>query len=231
MDKQVDINDPQQYTEEWFNIIAIPIGKEFELPNVSSTIYLNGFASINFPMRNLQTHVHSFFNSYQVCPNRSMHMRYQPNRSLTNQEALMPGVFSSPWLVPKQEPQILHESYSSWLDIDHGQNHSKPEKIQENPTEKKITRAPQTDTRGNHKCFMCNISFGSGNALGGHMSFHAKKRKREAMRNISRPFNSDNSFFDFVDRLGFKDPSTPAAIVSTITSNSMAPTNMKDGRI
>lgn len=183
MDKQVDINDPQQYTEERFNIIAIPIGKEFELPNVSSTIYLNGFASINFPMRNLQTHVHSFFNSYQVCP----------NRSLTNQEAHMPGVFSSPWLVPKQEPQILPESNSSWLDIN-GQNHSKPEKIQENPTEKKITHAPQTDTRGNHKCFLCNISFGSGNALGGHMSFHAKKRKREAMRNISQPFNSDNSF-------------------------------------
>jgi hypothetical protein len=182
MDKQVDINDPQQYTEEWFNVIPInPIGKEFELPNVSST------------MRSLQTHVHSFFNSYhQVYPNRSMHMRYQPG-------------------VPKQEPQILPETnISSWLD------HSKPEK--------KIIDAvlpDQTDpTRGNHKCFLCNVSFGSGNALGGHMSSHARKRKREAMRNISQPFNSENSFFDFVDRLGFKDLSTPA----TITSNSMGPT-------
>lgn len=59
------------------------------------------------------------------------------------------------------------------------------------------------------------------------MSSHAKKRKVEAMRNISQPFNSDNSFFDFVDRLRFKYPSTPVTIVSTITSNSIAPANMK----
>lgn len=111
--------------------------------------------------------------------------------------------------VPKQEPQILPETnYSSGLD------HSKPEK--------KIIDAVSS---GNHKCFLCNVSFGSGNALGGHMSSHARKRKREAMRNISQPFNSENSFFDFVDRLGFKDASTPKTnIVSTITSNSMGPT-------
>ncbi|KAJ4724132.1 C2H2-like zinc finger protein [Melia azedarach] len=36
---------------------------------------------------------------------------------------------------------------------------------------------------GDHKCFVCNVTFATGNALGGHMSSHAKKRKMEVMRN------------------------------------------------
>ena len=30
--------DLQQYSDEWFDIINVPIGKEFELPNISNTL-------------------------------------------------------------------------------------------------------------------------------------------------------------------------------------------------
>lgn len=30
--------DLQQYSHEWFDIINVPVGKEFELPNISNTI-------------------------------------------------------------------------------------------------------------------------------------------------------------------------------------------------
>ncbi|GLT82329.1 hypothetical protein SLE2022_007170 [Rubroshorea leprosula] len=33
-----------------------------------------------------------------------------------------------------------------------------------------------------YKCFVCDLTFPNGNALGGHMSYHAKKRKLEAMK-------------------------------------------------
>lgn len=41
----------------------------------------------------------------------------------------------------------------------------------------------QSDFEGDHKCFVCNVGFSTGNALGGHMSSHAKKRKMEVMKN------------------------------------------------
>lgn len=34
--------------------------------------------------------------------------------------------------------------------------------------------------RNLHRCRLCNMSFSTGNALGGHMSFHAKQKKLEA---------------------------------------------------
>lgn len=56
-----------------------------------------------------------------------------------------------------------------------------------------------------HRCDKCNVSFATGNALGGHMSHHSKRRKKEAMK-IWKKNNpgAKYSFFDFVDSLGFQ---------------------------
>ncbi|GMY16149.1 protein TsetseEP-like [Fagus crenata] len=341
-------NDPQKYSEEWFNMAKIPIAKEFELPNVSNTmnhhwintinmpipeisleypiietelnlscnteihmaaipiigsavkmenhevfapnppplqtpkgeIFLSGtsrshgYVGINglttmlnrqpcvpcnislnvspaginlFPRTNQQSNLHTFLNSYhQFCPNRSKaHMTYQPahfqgitktlfpclglglmtnqenpNSSthrvnqptyvsiMEKQETLVPGLVNSQILEPKQEPQVLPEINSSQVGSVLGSKPQKPKKNKgKNPITKK-TNANQTDPPVEHKCFQCQKVFLSGNALGGHMSCHARKRKREAMKNIDKPFGPENSFFDFIDSLGFENRSS-----------------------
>ena len=137
---------------------------------------------------------------------------------------------SPPLLVPKQEPQGHPENNSPQVDVD-GQNHSsrvlgttmkpnssksgepKPKKIKrKNPIAKKTNESQTTPPHPvEHKCFQCHKLFRSGNALGGHMSSHAKRRKMEAMRYISKPFGLGNSFFDLIDSLGFEDLSSPCA--------------------
>ena len=137
---------------------------------------------------------------------------------------------SPPLLVPKQEPQVHPENNSPQVDVD-GQNHSsrvlgttmkpnssksgepKPKKIKrKNPIAKKTNETQTTPPHPvEHKCFQCHKLFRSGNALGGHMSSHAKRRKMEAMRYISKPFGLGNSFFDLIDSLGFEDLSSPCA--------------------
>lgn len=39
MEKSVE-HDPQQYSEEWFNV-AVLLGKEFELPNISNPPFID----------------------------------------------------------------------------------------------------------------------------------------------------------------------------------------------
>lgn len=52
MEKNVD-DDPMQYSEEWFNMVELT-GKEFELPNISSTFYNWWFSkNENLSMPNL----------------------------------------------------------------------------------------------------------------------------------------------------------------------------------
>uniref|UniRef100_A0A2N9H5P2 C2H2-type domain-containing protein n=1 Tax=Fagus sylvatica TaxID=28930 RepID=A0A2N9H5P2_FAGSY len=306
-------NDPQKYSEEWFNMAKIPIAKEFELPNVSNTMNHHWINTINmpipeisleypiietelnlscnteihmaaipiigsavkmenhevfapnppplqtpkgeiflsginlFPRTNQQSNLHTFLNSYhQFCPNRSKaNMTYQPahfqgitktlfpclglglmtnqenpNSSthrvnqptyvsiMEKQETLVPGLVNSQILVPKQEPQVLPEINSSQVGSVLGSKPQKPKKNKgKNPITKK-TNANQTDPPVEHKCFQCQKVFLSGNALGGHMSCHARKRKREAMKNIDKRFGPENSFFDFIDSLGFENRSS-----------------------
>ncbi|KAJ6714098.1 hypothetical protein OIU85_025691 [Salix viminalis] len=57
----------------------------------------------------------------------------------------------------------------------------------------------QTSRDLKHKCFICKASFINGNALGGHMSYHAKKRKIEAWRR--------GQFFEPGSASGFGDSS------------------------
>lgn len=57
----------------------------------------------------------------------------------------------------------------------------------------------QTSRAHKHKCFICKASFINGNALGGHMSYHAKKRKIEASRR--------GQFFESGTASGFGDSS------------------------
>ncbi|KAJ6713420.1 hypothetical protein OIU79_009415 [Salix purpurea] len=57
----------------------------------------------------------------------------------------------------------------------------------------------QTSRDIKHKCFICKASFINGNALGGHMSYHAKKRKIEAWRR--------GQFFEPGSASGFGDSS------------------------
>ncbi|KAK9999744.1 hypothetical protein SO802_019347 [Lithocarpus litseifolius] len=143
---------------------------------------------------------------------------------------VLPENNSPPLLVPKQEPQVHPENNSPQVDMD-SQNHSslvlgstmKPNSFKSGgPNPKKIKRknpiakkTNETQTKPphpvEHKCFQCHKLFQSGNALGGHMSSHAKRRKMEAMRYISKPFGLGNSFFDFIDSLGFEDLSSPCA--------------------
>ena len=143
---------------------------------------------------------------------------------------VLPENNSPPLLVPKQEPQVHPENNSPQVDVD-GQNHSsrvlgttmkpnssksgepKPKKIKrKNPIAKKTNETQTTPPHPvEHKCFQCHKLFRSGNALGGHMSSHAKRRKMEAMRYISKPFGLGNSFFDLIDSLGFEDLSSPCA--------------------
>jgi hypothetical protein len=57
----------------------------------------------------------------------------------------------------------------------------------------------QTSRAHKHKCFICKASFINGNALGGHMSYHAKKRKIEASQR--------GQFFESGTASGFGDSS------------------------
>ncbi|XP_050272055.1 uncharacterized protein LOC126715459 [Quercus robur] len=162
----------------------------------------------------------------QVLPENDSHPMLIPKQELQ----VLPENNSPPLLVPKQEPQVHPENNSPQVDMD-SQNHSsrvlgstmkpnssksgepKPKKIKrKNPIAKKTN---ETQTKPphpvEHKCFQCHKLFQSGNALGGHMSSHAKRRKMEAMRYISKQFALGNSFFDFIDSLGFEDLSSPCA--------------------
>ena len=162
----------------------------------------------------------------QVLPENDSHPMLIPKQELQ----VLPENNSPPLLVPKQEPQVHPENNSPQVDMD-SQNHSsrvlgstmkpnssksgepKPKKIKrKNPIAKKTN---ETQTKPphpvEHKCFQCHKLFQSGNALGGHMSSHAKRRKMEAMRYISKQFGLGNSFFDFIDSLGFEDLSSPCA--------------------
>lgn len=56
-------------------------------------------------------------------------------------------------------------------------------KMQSHHSKSKDCETDQSDFEGDHKCFVCNVGFSTGNALGGHMSSHAKKRKMEVMKN------------------------------------------------
>ncbi|CAK7339201.1 unnamed protein product [Dovyalis caffra] len=54
MAKQVE-HDPQQYIEDWFNV-AIPMGKEFELPNLSNMSNTN-FSTPKLSFQNIPVHI------------------------------------------------------------------------------------------------------------------------------------------------------------------------------
>ncbi|KAF9688647.1 hypothetical protein SADUNF_Sadunf01G0010000 [Salix dunnii] len=58
MAKQVE-HDPQQYIEDWFDV-AIPMGKEFELPNLSN-IFTTSFSAPTLSFQNILIHANPPF--------------------------------------------------------------------------------------------------------------------------------------------------------------------------
>ncbi|KAL5831760.1 hypothetical protein ACOSQ4_017114 [Xanthoceras sorbifolium] len=97
-----------------------------------------------------------------------------------------PSSSNGPVISIKDEPETLVPNY---------QNLIKPKqeiqetngKDQEHGTRliKTSVSEPQSDDSesGDHRCFVCNLIFASRNALGGHVSYPAKKRKTEVMKN------------------------------------------------
>ncbi|KAK1587965.1 hypothetical protein Q3G72_018759 [Acer saccharum] len=160
-------SDPQQYREEWFNV-ALSIGEEFKLPNLS-------------PLLNLQDTATSSLNT-------SLSLLDRPNSPsgggvdlpIENQQACLHGLLANSSPNPnKKEPEILVPNDQNLIE-------PKQEKIQDTDSEDQehdvqkliktsVTEPLSDDIESNVLMFV------SGTFLGGHMSSHSRKRKMEAM--------------------------------------------------
>lgn len=165
MDDQNKIDcDPQKYRAEWFEIAACsPVGREFELPDLSDTpphSPLTEAQSINTTIIEANLDQETLL----ISPKTLNPENFSPlqNDEITKQEVEE----------PKSEPHE-HENYNIHL------RHLGDLKM----SETRVEDEDDDSDKDEHKCCMCNVKFPTGNALGGHMSSHAKKRKLEVMRN------------------------------------------------
>ncbi|KAL5765099.1 hypothetical protein ACOSP7_017401 [Xanthoceras sorbifolium] len=136
--------------------------------------------------------LNSVTNNHWSCPNQQSNLN-NFNETTTNHISSTPvhgpdwsSTSSEPMTSIKKEPKTLVPNY---------QNLIKPkQEIQEINCEdqehgrrliKTSASEPQSDDSesGDRRCFACDLTFASGSALGGHMSYHARKRKMEVMKN------------------------------------------------